>query len=175
MISHRGKASVCFVFGGCSQKRKHMKRALLSIGIVLMMVGGLFAQQLEKRDDGYYKDGVLFTGKQTTTYGDGTIESERNFVQGQEDGTSVYYFKDGKVKENRLWSNGKKHGIWVTWNDQGIKTGEAGYQNDQKHGKWFIWDDKGVLRYEMNYAEGKKIGTWFMWDENGNLIEEKNF
>lgn len=151
------------------------KSVFLSLIIVLFFSSISFSQNLEKKQDIYYKDGEVFSGIHSTYYASGQLESERNFVMGAEEGISVYFFEDGNIKEKRAWRNGKKHGTWSTLSEAGIKTGEANFQNDQKHGKWFIWDEKGTLRYEMNYNNGQKDGVWFMWDENGILKDDKTF
>ncbi|PKP53440.1 MAG: toxin-antitoxin system YwqK family antitoxin [Bacteroidetes bacterium HGW-Bacteroidetes-1] len=152
-----------------------MKKLTLIGLIILLGSFTSFGQELEQHKDGYYKDGVLFSGTVKTTFANGQLESARTFIRGLEDDLSQYYDSTGRIIETRAWRNGKKHGTWITYGSDGIKTGEANYYNDTKHGKWFIWDDKGILRYEMNYENGKKIGLWFMWDENGKLIGEKQY
>jgi len=102
-----------------------LKTKLLSTVIVfLITMAGIFAQNLENKQDIYYKEGKVFTGKHSTYFASGQLESERNFVMGVEDGLSVWYFEDGQLREQRAWRNGKKHGTWTKYNPARIKTAE---------------------------------------------------
>lgn len=148
------------------------------IAIVLsafFITATITAQNLERLQDGYYKDGKLANGSYETFSEDGILSSTRHFVDGKEDGISVYYFSNGEKQEERAWRVALKHGTWVTWSINGIRTAVANYEDDKKHGKWYIWDENGVLRYEMSYNSGERIGSWFMWDEAGKLVDEKIF
>jgi antitoxin component YwqK of YwqJK toxin-antitoxin module len=140
-----------------------------------LITATLTAQNLERRQDGFYRDGKLANGSFESFTKDGVLSSTRHFVDGKEDGISVYYFINGNKQEERAWKKGLKHGTWVTWSANGSRTAVANYEDDKKHGKWYIWDENGVLRYEMNYLEGERTGSWFMWDEDGSLVDEKLF
>lgn len=151
-----------------------MKQIIITILSVALALS-LNAQNLEKTNGLYYKQGMLYSGLHTDYYPSGTVSMKFNVLNGQPHGVTELYFETGAQKEHREYNLGKKNGTWITWDTSGVKIAEAGYTDDVKDGPWFIWSSKGTMLYEMHYKEGVKTGVWRQWDDDGNLISEKDF
>ena len=138
----------------------------------------LFAQEkqeLEYKNDLYFKGDMVYTGTYTEYYDNGNPKIVRNIKNGKENGFVITYFENGKEQEQRSYREGKKEGEWINWNEEGIKIAVAIYLDDKKDGDWFIWNAEGVLLYEMHYKKGKKVGSWKMYDKDGKLVDVRKY
>ena len=76
----------------------------------------------------------------------GTLKSEGNYIDGNEEGFFRYYYNNGTLDCVANWKNGTLDGLRQRW-----------HQN-------------GQLRVEENYKDGKLISGKY-WDREGNETE----
>lgn len=151
-----------------------MKQIIILIFSLSFAVSA-FAQNLEKTNGLYYKQGMLYSGLHTEYFPSGTVSMKFNVLNGQPHGVTEIFYESGQQKEHREYNQGMKTGTWITWDENGVKIAEAGYADDVKEGPWYVWNSKGVMLYEMHYTAGVKSSVWRQWNDEGTLIMEKEF
>lgn len=167
--------SLCFLSKFATFQLKIMNRKLLILGIVILIVNGLQAQEIKEMEGRYYKNNEAFTGKYTTLYESGNMKMEASVKNGNKHGKVTTWFENGTLNEIRSYRKNQMHGKWEKYNNKGILISVARYKNGVKHGKWKIWDDQGNLMYELQYNNGSKSGTWKNYDIAGNVVNERKY
>ncbi len=164
-----------------------MKKIISTLIIILVLVGGVSAQDLSivssnseqsvVLKDGFYysSNGNLYTGSYIAYFESGNKKSKFDVLNGKANGAVTYFYENGKVMETGVFASNEKQGEWLRWDDMGNKIAQAFYNNGKKDGLWLVWDAKGLKRFEMNYASGEKTGKWLMWNEEGVLTSEKSY
>lgn len=130
-------------------------------------------------------------------YPDGSIESEKSYTDGVQDGPYKIYYKtsgqlweEGKYKNGVLdgrfrkwWKNGedaydysyvdgKMHGSYSAWYDNREDWEEATYENGVKQGHYAKWYNNGKLAVEAEMTDGQVNGSYSKWYDNGDKWEE---
>ncbi len=89
----------------------------------------------------------LFTGIAYETRRDGSLWSEKDFLNGRSHGTSRTWYPSGQLQEETTFYNGLTYGPAREWDEAGQLRRE------------------GFIEYGIRVREKK-------WDENGRLMEE---
>lgn len=147
---------------------------IFSIGFMaLALAMNTSAQDLPSLSD--YADGQLMamTGTEREYY----IERDENFFNegGLKTGKLLSFHANGALEETGMLIKDKRFGTWRKYSQSGTLLNEAHFINGLKDGVWKVWDENGTLRLHFVYDEGKRVGSWVMYDENGQLISEKTY
>jgi antitoxin component YwqK of YwqJK toxin-antitoxin module len=101
-----------------------------------------------------------------------TIEHYNN--KGELHGEKLVMYKNGQVAEKANYVNGKEDGLSVWYSDKGVVLKEFNYVNDELHGLVKYYNAKGQLVTKGHYKKDIKDGVWKYY-KNGKLVEEKTF
>lgn len=85
----------------------------------------------------------------------GFIKSIVTYVDGVEEGETIYYNEHGIIIQKIQLHQGKFHGVFECFNDNGILTTKGVYIDNKKTGYWFYYDDKGKLIEQEQWDKGK--------------------
>ena len=110
-----------------------------------------------------------------TNYKDGTLEEERFYKDGMDNGRWKYYYESGNKKEEREFKDDKKNGEWLQWYENGNKKAVFNFIDDKKDGKCIHWYENGQIEEEESYKNGISFGQSLNWYENGQLKQETNW
>lgn len=126
-------------------------------------------------NNGYYQNGLAYTGKYIVYFENGVIKEELTIKDGKLQGSFVRNHDNGKPMEMGNYDNNLKFGLWTRYSISGNLIAQASYINNKKDGNWFVYNEAGNKLFEMIYKDGEKIGTWNQWDETGKLIQTTNY
>lgn len=80
-------------------------------------------------EEGKYIIG-LRDGLWKSYYPDGRLKFKGAFVQGNAEGTHIYYYEDGKIKEERFYTMGLRDRTWKKYDENGVLLLSIAYKND---------------------------------------------
>ena len=147
-----------------------MKKIFLIISIFIFSVTSfsenvIRKKDLKKVDKIYYlkNSNVPFTGK--------ISEGKDRFyyLDGNQDGKWIEFYKNGNIKSIINWKNGRLDGKYIIYENNGMKSTEATYKEGKENGEYFLYYSNGSYRTKGAYSMGKPIGVWEYYDENGKL------
>jgi uncharacterized protein len=72
----------------------------------------------------------LKEGEWRTTYENGKLMFKGDFVQGNPDGSQIYYYEDGTVKEEQYFKMGMRQKAWKKFNEEGAPILVITYKDD---------------------------------------------
>jgi antitoxin component YwqK of YwqJK toxin-antitoxin module len=141
------------------------------------------------KSDGIIKLTEIFDNgsltKKITYYTDGSVDTERNFKNGKEDGIIKQYTWEGELKSEKNYVNGKQVGKQMqhyssntgnfiqtsNYNENGMLDGE--FQE--------VFVENNAIKTKGKYEKGRKVGKWVYGYahqlykeetyENGKLVE----
>lgn len=98
---------------------------------------------IELDDDLASLNGVPFTGIVYSTFPDGRLESEANYVEGLPHGLREVYYPDGQLKSRNIAVHGKGSSESWKWHPNGMM---AAYRRnvDLRPVELRHWDENGV-------------------------------
>jgi uncharacterized protein len=86
------------------------------------------------RSGNYIEQGKYITGLRDgvwkSFYPDEKLKFKGNFIQGNADGTHVYYYENGKIKEERYYQMGLREKTWKKFDENGVLLLSISYKND---------------------------------------------
>ena len=116
---------------------------------------------------------IDYTGVWKGWHRNGVLSYKGNFINGKEEGNSLFFHDDGKIDLSFNFKNGIKIGTQTTY-----------YHNGNKHME-HIYDDSGHLLHYTNWwnngnkslvqdfsSKGEVLKTWY---HNGDIREINNF
>ncbi len=125
-----------------------------------------------------YKDDEL--RKTIEYFTDGSISSERNFLNKKEHGAEKRYdWETGRLKTDKYYENGKPVGKQMQYyssnRDDYIQV--SNYSKDGKlHGKYTeTYAETNKIKVEGQYKDGKKTGTWRYGTKDGKITKEEKY
>jgi antitoxin component YwqK of YwqJK toxin-antitoxin module len=108
-------------------------------------------------------------------YGDGTLMSEENYIDGKLNGEQIIYYKDGQVTEFATYKNGLKQGVISKYASNGKLIEEITYKEGKQSGLAKYFELNGNLKETGHYKDGRRIGNWeYYLDGEIATDEEKN-
>ena len=93
-------------------------------------------------------------------YGDGTLMSEENYIEGKLNGEQIIYYKDGQVTEFATYKNGLKQGVISKYASNGKLIEEITYKEGKQSGLAKYFELNGNLKETGHYKDGRRIGNW---------------
>jgi antitoxin component YwqK of YwqJK toxin-antitoxin module len=102
-------------------------------------------------------------------YANGDTTFIRNFINGKEEGKSVYHYDNKQLKEIRNFANGVQIGEAKGWWPNGQQKFIYHFANDVYEGTVEEWNEKGLPYKKMNYKNGQEEGEQKLWYDNGVL------
>ncbi len=129
------------------------------------MEAGVETSQAIRRKDKSNKAVKEWLGKEQK-------ESEKNYVNGQQEGLQMTWHRNGQKESEYNYANGKRKGLQTEWYENGQKESEKNYFNGQQEGLQMTWHRDGQKESEYNYANGKRKGLQTEWYENGQKKSE---
>lgn len=97
----------------------------------------------------------LYSGRFYSYYPTGKPFSETDFVKGDINGISKFYFSNGNLKELIEMKNDKQDGSYVLYHENGQKAKEGRYIMNYEDGEWRIFNESGKLTYKLYYDCGE--------------------
>lgn len=124
-----------------------------------------------------YQNGDLI--KKITYYTNGNIETERNYKNGKEDGTTKQFTQDGELKSEKNYVNGKQVGRQMQHYTSSANNyiEISNYSTDgKKDGEYSEnYTETKTLKTKGQYLKGQKHGKWITSDISGNLVKEEEY
>lgn len=155
-------AAVCVFLSYC----KEQKQAAASFHLQTMNADR--AKFFAKQGITYVNDS-LANAKFYTLYPSGDTAFTRTFINGKEDGQSLYYYEHKQQKEIRNFINGLQTGEAKGWWPNGQPKFIYHFVNDIYEGSVEEWNEKGLPYKKMNYKNGQEEGEQKLWYDNGIL------
>ncbi|WP_367114740.1 toxin-antitoxin system YwqK family antitoxin, partial [Fusobacterium sp.] len=88
-------------------------------------------------------------------YSDGTVKSEKNYIDGLKDGREIEYYSNGKIKREINYINGLKNGKEAQYYPNGIIAKEINYDSGIKNGKFYENYENGNVKIAGEYNSDK--------------------
>lgn len=120
----------------------------------------------------YWNLGITnYTGKFTTWYPDGLIESTGSYNNGLKEGLWNSWYTDG-IKKSQIyyWMN-MYDNLYRFWHPNGNIYIESEYRSGELWGYWKLFSDSGHLLSEFNYIAGLRSGPGFEWYKPSDLLD----
>ncbi|MDL2290195.1 hypothetical protein LJB95_02190 [Paludibacteraceae bacterium OttesenSCG-928-F17] len=125
-----------------------------------------------------FKDGDL--RKRTKYYTDGSIESEKEFLNKKEHGIEKRYeWETNKLKTEKNYENGKQVGKQMQYYSSNVNDyiqisnySKAG-KMDGKYTETYAETNK--MKVQGQYKEGKKVGVWKYGSKDGKITKEEKY
>lgn len=96
-------------------------------------------------------------------------------MNGNEDGSWIYYYQNGNKQAEGVFSNGNKTGKWTYFYENGVIKQTGSYANGKFTGSWKWYYSKGDLLKEEFYIYGKLDGETIEYSETGEIISKGNY
>jgi uncharacterized protein len=110
-------------------------------------------------------------GKYTSRYPNGKLHSECDYVNGDMEGPSIFYFPDGSKQAISHYKHGVLDSNYVAYNYGGKVRAEGRYKLNEKEGAWKYYTPQGILYCTEDYKSGKLVKTSFYF-KNGKTDTE---
>ncbi|MHC5310277.1 toxin-antitoxin system YwqK family antitoxin [Myroides sp. LJL116] len=107
-------------------------------------------------------------------YPNGQLQKHLKYTQEKINGPVTEYFQDGTIKSQKNYINGKLDGQ-VIQRDLTGNTELLTYNNDALHGPYQKNYVDGKLAQKGNYANNEKTGSWISYLPNGDIELEANY
>ena len=114
------------------------------------------------------KDTIPFSGLALMIYSDKS-RSEDNYINGQQNGKSIYYYEKGNVSKEGNYENGFRIGKWIAYYENHKIKSAGNYRNNEKDSTWTEYYENGRIKGTANYSDGIDNGPFVDYYENGNV------
>jgi len=150
-----------------------MKKRFITFLFLITAVGGMMAQNVNKKDSNGKRDG-LWKGVYETTK---KPRYEGTFNHGTETGTFKFFADDPQsslMATRKFEADGSCYTIFV--DPAGVKVSEGREENHLQEGEWKYYhkNSKAVMSVEK-YKQGKLDGLRKVFFEMGEIAEEANY
>ena len=122
-----------------------------------------------------YSEGRL-NGVYTTYNYDGTVSTQKQFVNGKIDGMSTEFFLDGTISTEKGYKLGVEHGVERAYSSEtGKLTTDKNYKDGRGHGNWIehIGSNIGDFIKTSSYDNGIPVGEYSEIKISDGTIFEK--
>lgn len=119
--------------------------------------------------------GSNFNGIAYSTFENGDVFTEQEFIDGEKNGKYSTYHSNGQKKTSGKKIDGKEEGDLKEWYENGQQKYLWVYRKGLKHGKWFSWYEDGTKWTERDFENGILNGKVMVWDEQGKLAKEYTY
>jgi uncharacterized protein len=114
-------------------------------------------------------------GKLYRYFYNGKLESEGDFVDGNENGLLKTYWLNGKIRMQANYQNGIVEGSYKIWNEDGTPFLDWNYKDGYEDGLQKSYNSQGKLYREAEYSKGKVNGFIKLYDDDGTLIVSRKY
>ena len=90
----------------------------------------------------------------------------------RKEGVRKSFYENGNLREEKEFRNGQLNGTTKGYFENGSLWWETNYKNDRKDGAWKVYYENGNYAETGAHENGKPIGIWKRYHENGNLSSE---
>ncbi len=115
------------------------------------------------------RTGSHFQGKAEWFYGNGQLEIDGQYVDGERDGKWTYYYPNGKIQSTGLYHLGTRVDEWKYYWPNGEFQESFTYLSDAIHGPNVEYNDKGIRTDSITYVLGEIDGDRYFYSETGEL------
>lgn len=123
---------------------------------------------LHWRNGLYYFRQLPFSGHITARYDNDSLQYDRSYLDGKEEGWHFLYYPNGVLSERRYYHAGEKEGVHTGWWPDGKQRFEYHFSKSQYQGDFTEWYASGQLYKKIYYINGTDdSGTG--WRENGKI------
>jgi len=130
-----------------------------------------------------YLDGKLYSeenfvegkmnGIRKIFYGTGEVEIEENYADDVLTGSVKTFFPSGVLKQNAIYKDGVLEGNIKTFYDSGKIKEEVTFIDNEENGPFKEFHENGQLAWEGTYVNGdNEIGIISNFDDTGKLIKK---
>jgi antitoxin component YwqK of YwqJK toxin-antitoxin module len=99
----------------------------------------------------------------------GPLKSQVNFVAGEKDGFSQYYFKNGQLESNEHFTGGLQNGVQLIYLKSGILRSRKYFTDGKADGLQETYHNNGQLSVRWNLKEEVKHGPSEEYYQSGQL------
>lgn len=103
---------------------------------------------------GEFKDGLV-NGLRIMYYENGEKSLERNYLAGQNEGSSIEYYPSGQIKQEAIFINGKENGVLKAYYENGQVHVIINLSNGVKQGDYFEYSSDGKLTTQYYFINGQ--------------------
>ena len=121
-----------------------------------------------------FKNGEVKSGLTLTYYEDGSVQSQKYYVENKVHWTERIFNRKGQLIEVIGYSKGIKNGQNIFFDENSNKVGEINYRFNNPDGSAKFYYPNGKLKAEINYYRGHKTGISRIYYKNGILKSEEN-
>ncbi|MBA3602834.1 MAG: toxin-antitoxin system YwqK family antitoxin, partial [Parachlamydiaceae bacterium] len=105
-------------------------------------------------------------------YENGSLNQEKNFLKGVEEGTQLSYYPQIDDQKQILskelhFINGKLDGVQKSYYPSGLTKAVMGYSEGVLNGKKILWDGDGEISEESSFCKGHLEGKYFVRNSSG--------
>ena len=118
-----------------------------------------------KVSEAHYRAGKRH-GPMRFWYGNGKLQSARNYVNDQVDGNATYFYGNGNLQTYTVYRAGVQHGPSVDYWPEGRKSFEEHYANGFPDGIWRSWWPSGKLAGVKVYRKRRLVSRQ-EWTKDG--------
>lgn len=109
------------------------------------------------------------TWKFYSSFTDGYLLSEENYVANLKNGQSLKYYPDKTIAERLFYKNDLKQGEWIQYYRSGKVCLRSGFLNDKVNGKYEVWYENGKLQFAGQYKNDVRDGLWLIYNKDGSV------
>ena len=117
----------------------------------------------------YYND-KLFTGILVSSYRNGVVKQETNYIKGKVYGTCKWFHKNGNKMAVANKRDGKYHGVFKRWYKNGQMEQRINFRNGERHGLSEFWHRNGQITFQATFRDGKFV-EGKAWKKNGKEMQ----
>ena len=113
--------------------------------------------------------GEKFSGEAKWWYGNGAVQTQGTYLEGEQHGPWKYYFPNGQLKSEGNYLFGDKDGEWKWYYENGQLSSTSLYVNGKRHGEYVSYYPDGTVEAKTPYFQGDVNGKKYLYDYEGNI------
>lgn len=119
--------------------------------------------------------GGKYNGTFTWYHPSGKVLSQKNIVEGDDEGEYKRFYQNGSLYITGFFSNDMKTGIWTSYYEGGGVNYTENYYQNMKDSIHITYYENGKVRLTESYFAGEQDGDETHYDLNGELMVKKIF
>jgi antitoxin component YwqK of YwqJK toxin-antitoxin module/Tfp pilus assembly protein PilF len=123
---------------------------------------------------GNYLNGSL-DGPYKHFYFDGSAQAEQYFKKGVRDSIFKTFYYGGKISQAGMYKMGDRTGTWKFYHEDGTLSRVEEYRSGKLNGKRIYYFSNGKPESEVTYENGERRGLYKKYTEDGMLVYQMNF
>lgn len=115
------------------------------------------------------RTGRYLEGKGQWFFGNGQVELEGTYIDGNKEGKWSKYYPDGTVRSEEYYDLGRPIGTWATYHHNGQLAQTYFFEEGDIHGPNVYYNEEGIRTDSMNYTYGVLDNHRYFYSEAGEL------